>query len=96
MENYMYILRCGDGTYYTGWTNDLPRRLAAHRAGRGSKYTRAHQPVELVYCEAFPTKQEAMRREWAVKQLSRAEKTKLIAQGIRAPLPENTEINNIP
>ena len=87
MENYMYILRCGDGTFYTGWTNDLPRRLEAHRAGRGSKYTRAHQPVELVYYEAFPTKQEAMRREWAVKQLSRAKKMELIAQGISEPHP---------
>lgn len=87
MENYMYILRCGDGSFYTGWTNDLPKRLAAHQAGRGSKYTRAHQPVELVYYEVFPTKQEAMRREWEIKQLSHAEKMALMESGVSAPHP---------
>ena len=77
--NYTYILRCADGTLYTGWTNDLARRLAAHNAGRGGKYTRARRPVTLVYCEAFDTKEAAMAREWAVKQLTRAEKLALIA-----------------
>lgn len=77
-ENYTYILRCADGSLYTGWTNDLERRLAAHNAGTASKYTRARRPVELVYHEAFSTREEAMRREWAVKQLSRAEKLALI------------------
>ncbi len=77
--NYTYILRCADDTLYTGWTNDLSRRLAAHNAGHGSKYTRARRPVALVYCEAFGTKEAAMAREWAVKQLSRAEKLALIA-----------------
>ena len=76
--NYTYILRCGDGTIYTGWTNDLERRLAAHNAGKGSKYTRSRLPVELVYHESFDTKEEAMRREWAIKQLSREEKLALI------------------
>ena len=77
--NYTYILRCADGTLYTGWTNDLARRLAAHNAGRGGKYTRARRPVTLVYCETFDTKEAAMAREWAVKQLTRAEKLALIA-----------------
>ena len=77
MENYTYILRCADGTFYTGWTNDLDRRVAAHQSGRGSKYTRARLPVELVYYECFATKQEAMRREWEIKQLSREEKRNL-------------------
>ena len=77
--NYTYILRCGDGSLYTGWTNDLARRLAAHRAGRGGKYTRSHLPVELVYWESFGSKGEAMARERAVKGLSRGEKLALIA-----------------
>ena len=78
MDNYIYILRCADGTLYTGWTNDPARRLAAHQAGRGGKYTRARLPVEMVYTERFDTKREAMRREWEIKQLTREEKLKLI------------------
>ena len=76
--NYTYILSCADGTLYTGWTNDLSRRLAAHNAGRGSKYTRARRPVSLVYHETFETKEEAMAREWAIKRLTRKQKMKLI------------------
>ena len=76
--NYTYILSCADGTLYTGWTNDLSRRLAAHNAGRGGKYTRARLPVTLVYHEEFATKQEAMAREWAIKHLTREQKMKLI------------------
>lgn len=79
--NYTYILRCGDGSLYTGWTNDLTRRVAAHNAGRGGKYTCARLPVELVYHEVFATKEEAMRREWAIKQMSRGEKLALIRAG---------------
>ena len=79
--NYTYILSCADGTLYTGWTNDLDRRLAAHNAGRGGKYTRARLPVTLVYHEEFATKEEAMAREWAIKQLTRSEKLKLIEGG---------------
>ena len=74
MSNYTYILRCADGTLYTGWTNDLEKRLAAHNAGKGGKYTRARCPVTLAYYEAFSTKEEAMRREAAIKKLSRSEK----------------------
>jgi putative endonuclease len=77
--NYTYILRCNDGTYYTGWTNDPAKRLAAHNSGIGGKYTRARRPLEMVYCEQFETKQEAQRREYAVKQLTRKEKERLIA-----------------
>lgn len=76
--NYTYILRCSDGTLYTGWTNDLSRRLAAHNAGKGGKYTRTRLPVELIYHEEFATKEEAMRREWQIKQLRREEKLQLI------------------
>ena len=76
--NYTYILSCADGTLYTGWTNDLDRRLAAHNAGKGGKYTRARLPVTLVYHEEFATKEEAMSREWQIKQLSREQKLRLI------------------
>lgn len=77
--NYAYILRCADGTLYTGWTNDLSARLAAHNAGRGGKYTRARRPIALVYYEACETKEAAMSREWHIKRLSRANKLALIA-----------------
>ena len=61
-ENYTYIVKCRDGTLYTGWTNDLTNRLLAHNAGTGAKYTRSRRPVVLVYQEQFATKEEAMRR----------------------------------
>ena len=77
-EAYTYILRCADGSLYTGWTTDLDRRLTAHNAGTGAKYTRGRLPVTLVYHETFATKEEARAREWAIKQLSRAEKLALI------------------
>ena len=85
--NYTYILRCADGTYYTGWTNDLEKRLAAHNAGTGGKYTRARRPVELVYHEEFATKEEAMSREWHIKRLSREEKLRLIETWKGSPCP---------
>lgn len=77
-DNFTYILRCADGTLYTGWTNDLKKRLQAHNNGTGAKYTRTRRPVELLYFEAFPTKEEAMRREWKIKQMTRVEKLKLV------------------
>lgn len=76
--NYTYILRCSDGTYYCGWTNDIENRLKTHNAGRGSKYMKVRLPVELVYYEEFETKEEAMSREWHIKKLSRAQKEELI------------------
>ena len=72
--NYTYILRCSDGTYYTGWTNDLEKRIQNHNEGRGAKYTKARRPVTLVYYEKFEQKEAAMRREWEIKQLTRQEK----------------------
>lgn len=83
--NYTYMLRCADGTLYTGWTNDLEKRLKAHNAGTGAKYTRARLPVELVWYETFDSKIDAQRREYAVKQLTRAQKLALI-QGERNEL----------
>lgn len=76
--NYTYILQCADDTYYTGWTNDIFKRLKAHNESHGAKYTRTRCPVSLIYYEEFQTKQEAMRREWEIKQLTRKEKEKLI------------------
>ena len=75
---FTYILRCADGTLYTGWTNDLTKRVDAHNAGTGAKYTRARRPVELVYYEVFSSKEEAMRREAEIKSLSRASKEALL------------------
>ena len=79
--NYAYILKCSDGTYYAGWTNNLEKRLAAHQAGTASRYTRARLPVELVYTESFATKEEAMSREWHIKHLTRKQKEALIEAG---------------
>ncbi len=76
--NYVYILKCGDGTLYTGWTNNLEKRVQAHNTGKGAKYTKARLPVELVYFEEFEEKVDAQRREYRIKKLSRKEKLKLI------------------
>lgn len=76
--NYTYILKCCDGSLYTGWTNNLEKRVADHNAGKGAKYTKARRPVVLAYYEMFETKEEAMRREYAVKHMKRSEKLKLI------------------
>ena len=78
-ENYTYILRCADGTLYTGWTNNLEKRIQAHNSGEGAKYTKSRTPVELAYFELHTTKEEAMKREYEIKQLSRSEKEMLIA-----------------
>lgn len=78
---YAYMLRCADGTLYSGYAADLDSRIRTHNAGKGAKYTRSRLPVELAYSEAFPDKSSAMRREYAFKQLTRAEKEALIAKG---------------
>ena len=72
------MLRCADGSLYTGWTNDLARRLRAHNAGRGAKYTRGRRPVTLVYAEECVSKEAAMSREWHLKRLTKEEKEKLV------------------
>ena len=76
--NYTYILKCKDDSLYTGWTNDLKKRITSHNAGKGANYRKARRPVELVYYEEFQTREEAMKREYAIKQLSRKEKEALI------------------
>ena len=75
--NYTYLLRCSDGSLYCGGTNHVEERIKAHNAGKGAKYTKSRRPVELVYYEEFPTKEEAMSREYAIKHLNRTQKLKL-------------------
>lgn len=79
-KNYTYIVKCSDGSLYTGWTTDVEKRMQAHNSGKGAKYTKSRRPVTLVYCEEFQTKKEAMQREYAIKQLTRVQKEKLISQ----------------
>lgn len=78
--NYTYILTCADGTFYCGWTNDLDKRLKAHNEGRGARYTKARRPVVLSYYETFQTREEAMKREYAIKRLTRRQKETLLNQ----------------
>lgn len=79
MAAYVYMLRCKDGSLYTGWTNDLQHRLAAHNAGKGAKYTRGRGPLYLVYTEELSDKETALKREAAIKKLTRTEKLALCA-----------------
>ena len=75
--HYVYIVRCSDGSLYTGWTTDIERRISAHNTGKGAKYTRSRRPVELVHLESFEEKTAAQKRERMIKKLSAAEKRKL-------------------
>lgn len=77
-KHYVYILECSDGTYYTGYTNNLEKRMKAHQTGKGAKYTRGRTPVTLLFEKEFDTKSEAMKAEYEIKSLSRAEKADLI------------------
>ena len=77
-RNFTYIVKCSDGSLYTGWTTDIEKRLEAHNSGKGAKYTKSRRPVTLVYYEEFSTKEEAMKREYAIKQMKREEKKALI------------------
>ena len=80
MMNYTYIVKCADGTLDTGWTNCLQKRMKAHNEGKnGAKYTRTKRPVTLVYYERFSTKEEAMRREYEIKQFTRNKKLELLS-----------------
>ena len=75
--NYTYMLRCQDGSLYTGWTTDIEKRVRMHNEGKGAKYTQSRRPVKLVYYETFGTKEEAMSREYAIKRLKKKEKEDL-------------------
>lgn len=76
--NYTYIVKCKDGSLYTGWTNDLEKRICAHNEGKGAKYTKSRRPVTLVYYETFQTKEEAMSREYHIKRMNKKEKEAMI------------------
>ena len=88
--NYTYLLRCADGTLYCGWTNHLAARVAAHNAGKGAKYTKTRRPVVLAYYEEYATRSEAMRREAAIKKLTKKENEEMAALG-RTELPVDDE-----
>ena len=81
MTCYCYILECADGTYYTGWTTDPERRVKQHNKGVGARYTKTRRPVTLVYLEEQPDKVTALKRERAIKQLKRPQKTRLVESG---------------
>lgn len=81
MAWYVYMLRCGDGSLYTGSTTDVERRLREHQGGTGARYTRSRPPVTLAYAEEAPDRSAAQRREAAIKKLPRAQKLKLIRRG---------------
>lgn len=78
---FVYIVRCKDGTLYTGWSVDVEARVRAHNAGRGARYTKTRRPVKLIYSEEVATRGGALRRERAIKRLSRAQKLALAQQG---------------
>ena len=75
--HYTYMLKCKDGTYYIGYTNDLEKRVKAHNEGKGAKYTKGRGPVELIYFEEYEEKSIAMRREWEIKKLTKNQKEEL-------------------
>ncbi len=79
MAFYCYILECSDGSYYTGWSTDPQRRLEQHNRGKGARYTRSRRPVRLVHVEELPDKAAALKRERAIKALSRLKKQKLVS-----------------
>ncbi len=76
-KNYTYMVKCRDGTIYTGWTTMLERRISEHNSGKGARYTRGRRPVELIYYEESSSKQEAMRREYEIKKMTRKQKIEL-------------------
>ncbi|QSO48082.1 GIY-YIG nuclease family protein [Alicyclobacillus mengziensis] len=76
--HYVYVLQCADGSLYTGWTTNVPRRVKTHNRGKGAKYTRSRLPVTIQLIEAYETKSEALRREWEIKHMSRQQKQQLI------------------
>ncbi|ERS92306.1 MULTISPECIES: GIY-YIG nuclease family protein [Staphylococcus] len=81
IEHYIYIVRCKDGTLYTGYTNNVQARIEKHNAGKGAKYTKTRRPVVLLYQEGYETKSEAMKREYEIKTFTRTQKLQLIERG---------------
>ncbi len=81
MTHFVYVLECADGTYYTGYTTDVKRRVREHEAGDGAKYVRGRTPVDVVHVERFDSKSAAMAREYEIKELSRPQKERLVESG---------------
>lgn len=93
-RNCVYMLLCNDNTLYTGWTNNIIKRLQAHNSGSGAKYTKPRLPVRLVYLEYLSSKNEAMRREWEIKQMSRSKKLALIKE-TKLPIEVCTAVKSL-
>lgn len=93
---YVYLLRCGDGSFYAGWTTDLAARLVRHRAGKGARYTRGRLPLELVYFEPLPDRRQARRREAALRRLSHREKARLAVLGRGRSEPGRARVRRRP
>ncbi len=85
--HYVYVVRCANGSLYTGYTKDIEARIAAHNEGKGGRYTRAHRPVELIASWNFTTKREALQVEYRIKQLPRQKKLELVQQPVIPQLP---------
>jgi len=81
VSHWVYVLRCADDTLYTGYTTDVSRRVAEHNAGDGARYTRGRTPVSVVHTERYDSRSAALSREYEIKQLSRAEKERLVGEG---------------
>lgn len=86
MNNYVYILRCGDNSLYTGWTNNLENRLKMHKTARGAKYTKGRGPINLVYFEVFLSKSEALKREYEIKKFTKNQKEELVKTGNKSKI----------
>ncbi|PHK48879.1 GIY-YIG nuclease family protein [Staphylococcus edaphicus] len=80
-KHYIYIVKCKDGSLYTGYAKDIEKRITKHNKGQGAKYTKIRRPVQLVYQEMFDTKSEALKREYEIKRFSRQKKLELISEG---------------
>ncbi len=91
---YTYMVRCQEGSLYTGWTNNLEKRVKSHNEGKGAKYTRNRRPVELVYAEVHETKQEAMSREAKIKRFTKKEKEELTEEYQRSKKSDSWKIND--
>ena len=89
---YIYMVVCSDASLYTGYTDNLPRRIAAHNGGKGAKYTRSRLPVRLVYWEKYATKQQAMQREYAIKQFSPEEGRKAVQEARSVFMMQQSEM----
>jgi predicted GIY-YIG superfamily endonuclease len=87
MQYFVYILKCGDGTFYVGSTDNIERRVVEHASGRGARYTRGRGPVEVVYLETLPSRAEAMKREIAVKRSGKAGKERLVGKFLALKKP---------